>query len=405
MEAQRSGPWGLVAAGFFSLAASFSIRSSLGIMIPIWQEGLGWERGFVAGVASLALVLMALLAPIGGRLADRFGPRLLLIGGLICCALAATLIALFPYPWVFVFAFAVIGALGFSTVASHVVSTAISHAFTHKRGLALGIGTAGATAGQLLLLPVFQEGIDWVGWRWSYGGFAILTFCMALLVVFLLPGKKRKGEIAYGAPELRRELPKLLKSPIFHLLFWSFFICGFTTTGVIEIHFIPYAIACGIPAGLSTFAYGLLSGINMIGMMGAGWLTDRMEKPLLLGAIYIVRGFSFLILLNLSGSYEWLLFFAVLFGLVDYSTVPVTAGLVASRLGLRVMGLTMGLIAAGHALGAALGAYLGGYIFDLSARYDLLWAVAAGMGLVAGLMALLVGSDRRWRKKSPLVSA
>ncbi|MCP4206758.1 MAG: MFS transporter, partial [Shimia sp.] len=95
----------------------------------------------------------------------------------------------------------------------------------------------------------------------------------------------------------------------------------------------------------------------------AGWLTDRMNRPLLLGMIYLLRGLTFVLLINIGADYATLIVFAVLFGAVDYSTVPVTASLVASHIGLRVMGLTMGLISAGHSVGAALGAFLGGYLF------------------------------------------
>ncbi|MFX6246307.1 MFS transporter, partial [Acinetobacter baumannii] len=90
----------------------------------------------------------------------------------------------------------------------------------------------------------------------------------------------------------------------------------------------------------------------------SGWLTDRVNRPLLLGGIYIARGLCFVLLMQVAGSYPTLILFAVLFGLFDYSTIPVTASLAASHLGVRVMGLAMGLISAGHAVGGAAGAFL-----------------------------------------------
>ena len=136
------------------------------------------------------------------------------------------------------------------------------------------------------------------------------------------------------------------------MLFWSFLICGFTTTGVIETHLLPFASWCGFAPVPSATAYSFLSAVNLVGMIVAGWLTDRMNRPLLLASIYLIRGMTFLFLANLPGtSIETLFVFAALFGAVDYSTVPVTASLVASHVGVRVMGLAMGLIAAGHAVG------------------------------------------------------
>jgi predicted MFS family arabinose efflux permease len=97
--------------------------------------------------------------------------------------------------------------------------------------------------------------------------------------------------------------------------------------------------------------------------------------------------------MNIGASYEMLVVFAVAFGAVDYATVPVTASLVASHIGLRVMGLAMGLISAGHALGAALGAWSGGYIFDLTMQYDRVWMISAALAAGAGLMVFLLRDE------------
>ena len=186
----------------------------------------------------------------------------------------------------------------------------------------------------------------------------------------------------------------LLTNPTFHILYWSFFICGITTTGAIETHFLPYAAFCGFPPMPASSIYGLTMAINLGGMFLAGYLTDRMNRPLLLGTIYIVRSLSFIVLMFVGTSYEMLLVFAVVYGIFDYSTVPPTASLVASHLGLKIMGLAMGLISGGHALGGAVGAFLGGYLFDLFARYAEMWWVAFGTAVVAGLMVYLVKENR-----------
>ena len=95
-------------------------------------------------------------------------------------------------------------------------------------------------------------------------------------------------------------------------------------------------------------------------------------------------------LINMGADYATLILFTVFFGVVDYSTVPVTASLVESHIGLHVMGLTMGLISAGHSVGAALGAYFGGYLFVLYARYDWVWLSSIALAVLAGLMVFLL---------------
>ena len=128
----------------------------------------------------------------------------------------------------------------------------------------------------------------------------------------------------------------------------------------------------------------------MVGMVAAGWLTDRMNRVVLLGSIYLARGLTFVILMNVGADYGTLMAFAVLFGVVDYATVPVTASLVASHLGLRVMGLAMGLISAGHSIGAAAGAFLGGYLFDLTRQYEWVWLSSIALAAGAGLMVFML---------------
>ncbi len=138
----------------------------------------------------------------------------------------------------------------------------------------------------------------------------------------------------------------------------------------------------------------------MLGMIGAGWLTDRMNRVVLLGSIYLLRGLTFIILMNVGADYDMLVVFVVLFGAVDYATVPVTASLVASHIGLRVMGLSMGLISARPSLGAAAGSFAGGYIFDLTLQYDWVWIISLVMAVGSGFMVFML-RDRTDLRSEP----
>tara|TARA_R100001163_G_C5064142_1_gene201633 strand:+ start:93 stop:494 length:402 start_codon:yes stop_codon:yes gene_type:complete len=128
-------------------------------------------------------------------------------------------------------------------------------------------------------------------------------------------------------------------------------------------------------------------------MILAGWLADRVNRVVLLGVIYIVRGLTFIILVNVGTSFEMLVLFSLIFGLVNYSTIPVTASLVSSHIGRNVAGLAFGLISAGHQIGAALGAMLGGVLFDLYLQYEEVWYSSLGLALLAGLLVFLLKED------------
>ena len=386
--------WLLVAVGFVALSVAMSTRASLGLVMPVWAGEFGWTRGFMSSGGAMALLVVAVLAPVAGNLVDRYGPRLLLTGGLLSVAAGMTVIGGMNQPWQLLLGFGVLGAIGFGTVANHVVSTAVSLVFDRNRGLAVGIATAGSTAGQLLVIPLLALVMQGTGWRSAYGMLALAALLLAP-VVWLLTRPGSRPRAAADTEPLRVRLAFLAHHPVFHALFWSFAICGFTTSGVIETHLLPYTVICGYPPLTGAEAYGLLSAFNMLGMVLSGWLTDRWHRPRLLASIYILRGVAFVLLLFIARDGALLAMFAVMFGVFDFSTVPVTASLVAAHLGLRIMGLAMGLIAGGHALGAAAGAWLGGWLFDRTLAYDTIWLVSVLLAGAAGLLALTIAEPRR----------
>jgi MFS family permease len=383
--------WIVVGLCFVALGLAFSARAALGLVMPVWSAELGWTRSFISGTGAAALIAMAAIAPVGGRLVDRHGPSAVLAVGLCALAAGCGLIAITSSPLLFVIAFSGLSAMGFGIVATHVVSTGVARLFETNRGLAIGIATSGATAGQFVILPLIAWVMTAISWRWSYAALALAS----VLLIPLLLGAMRYGKDAasrnvvsadQAARTFTSDLGYVIRRPVFHALFWSFLLCGYTTTGIIETHLIPFAAFCGFSPLPSATAYGVLSAVNLVGMIAAGWLADRVNRPLLLGAIYLVRAAAFVVLMNVGTSYDTLLAFAVMFGVVDYATVPVTASLVASHLGIERMGLTMGLIAAGHAMGGALGAFVGGIIFDSTATYAFVWWSGVWLTIAAGLI-------------------
>jgi predicted MFS family arabinose efflux permease len=172
-------------------------------------------------------------------------------------------------------------------------------------------------------------------------------------------------------------------------------LCGYTSTGVVETHLIPFAQFCGIPPAPSALAFGILMGVNTLGMVAAGYLTDRVNRTLLLASIYFFRSLTFLMLPLLVDETAILWVFAFLFGIFDYATVPPTASLAVSHLGKARVGTAMGLISAGHAIGAALGAFAGGYLFDATGGYGWLWSSSFGLALAAAAIAALVPARSR----------
>lgn len=398
-------PWLMVGLSFLALALAYSTRAAFGLVMPLLEDELGWSRSFTSGVAATALMMTAVLAPLGGRLVDRQGARAVTLLGMALLAAGCFFIAVTSHPWAFLLAFGGVAAVGFGLVAVHVVSAAVEQEFDRNQGLATGIATSGASAGQLLLVPLLALLLASYSWRMAFVALGIATLVMMICVRRWFPGGTgkhvRADQFSTDGPSFAQDIWMILKMPAFQVLFWSYFLCGYTTSGVIETHFLPYASFCGFGPIPSATAYGVLSALNLVGMILVGWLTDRVNRPLLLGGIYLIRGLSFILLVHVGADLETLFLFAVIFGLVDYSTSPVTASLVASHIGVRVMGLAFGLISAGHQIGGAVGAYFGGILFDLYAHYDWVWWSSLWLAVIAGLMVFLLREKPRARVMAP----
>ncbi|TCQ99050.1 MFS transporter [Neorhizobium sp. JUb45] len=180
----KVGAWGGVVLGFLTLALAFTVRGSLSLAMPAWQTEFGWSRSFISGIAAAALLVIAVVAPFAGSFVDRRGSRPLLVFGLAAIGSGVVLGASAQAgstSWLLPIGFAAIGALGFGTIAQHVVAAAITQRIEHNRGLAVGIGTAGSTAGQLLLMPALAFLMQRGEWRLAF--LLLAASCFILIPV------------------------------------------------------------------------------------------------------------------------------------------------------------------------------------------------------------------------------
>jgi MFS family permease len=388
---QSRAAWAVVAVGFVGLALSFAYRNLLQLSMAEIEADLGWSRSFVSAGATAGLFGMAMGNLFGGVLIDRYGPRNVVAAGFAALGVGIFGTALVVAPWQYLLLFGAVAGVGFGLLTPVVLSSAVARYFVERRGLALGITTSGGTTGQIVLIPLAAVVVAAFDWRTAFAAAGILALALAPLAYLGLRGAG-EGLAAPGGPPrtIGANLGQLVRSPVFHLLFWGFFLCGFTSIGVIETHFVPYATFCGFPMTTAANAFGFLSLLNLVGIILAGWLADRVNRAALLATIYGLRGLSFVLLLGITDNAPLLFLFAGLFGLFDYATVPVVASLVASHLGLRVMGLAMGLIGMSHQMGAAAGALGGGVVFDLYNSYAGLWVASLALALVAAALSIFI---------------
>ena len=248
-------------------------------------------------------------------------------------------------------------------------------------------------------MPLLALGLAAIGWRASFLVIGLLLVATALLTWVLIrreaPEGRMRGPQADAGNTVWERLGYLMRDRTFWLLGIGYIVCGFTTIGAIRIHFLPYAAACGFPPIEGATAFGVLATTSAMGIIGFGAAADRFHRPALLALIYFLRALCFILLMFIPGDSVLLFTFAALFGLFDFATFPVVANIVATHMGLRIMGLTMGLLFSLHSVGGALGSFAGGWLFDLFAQYDWMWIASFGLALLAAFLSMLVHEPHR----------
>ncbi len=326
-----------IAVAFLVLAVSFAARAIIGLGMEEWSHDFSWSRSAISSGGSVALLTMAITVPLAGLAADRWGARVVLaLGcGLLCCGLVV--IGTMTGYWQFIVGYGVLCGAGFGLASFPVVGSLIVKSVRDKQGLATGIATSGTTGGQLVIVPVLAFLFPMIGWRAGLIGFAVLSCVMGLITLGGLRRNPSRPESAGNTESdtILDRLKPVVVRPAFHGLFWSFALCGFTATGIVETHFIPFAQACGFSTTGRTGAYGCFALFNLIGMITAGFLADRMDRRLLLVVIYLLRSLAFVIPIFVGTNYPLLLAFSALVGIAFYATFPATIGLSAAHFGTK----------------------------------------------------------------------
>jgi len=386
--------WVVTSVTFVALLAAASVRAAPGVIIvPIEQE-FGWDRASISLAVSISLITFGLGGPLGGTLVERIGPRRALLVGLGAIAAGLFLMRSVGALWQLYLVWGLLIGVG-TGIASQVTGATVAHRwFRTHRGIVIGLFGAATSAGQLIFVPTMMALTEADGWR--SGMILLLGAAIVVAVPVLLFMRDRPEDIGvrpFGegltlsaierADDARSTpLAAAMRTRDFWLLAGSFFICGYTSNGLVGTHLIPHALDHGFTAVTSATAVGVMGSMNIVGTLASGWLTDRYDNRKLLAAYYGLRAMS-LFLLPLIFEAQWLYVFAVLYGLDWIATVPPTANLTASIFGRASLGVLYGWIFFAHMCGAALAAYAGGYFHTVLGDYHLMFISAALMGIIA----------------------
>jgi len=171
------------------------------------------------------------------------------------------------------------------------------------------------------------------------------------------------------------------------LLVLGFFTCGFQIFFV-AVHLPAYLIDRGLPAQIGGWTLAVIGLFNIIGSIGAGWLSGFLPKRYILSFIYFVRAVAILVFIMLPPDAILTLVFGAVLGLLWLSTVPPTSGLVALMFGTRWLAMLFGFAFFSHQVGGFLGVWLGGLLFERTGSYDMVWWLSILLGLLSAVINL-----------------
>ena len=402
--------WLVAAVTFLVLLASAAFRSSLGVLLVPIEEDLGWSRTQTSIAVSLNLLVYGLAAPFAAALLERVGVRRTAVGALVLIATGCLATTVMTAPWQLSALWGVVIGVGTGSVALVFGAIVANRWFVSRRGLVVGILGAAWATGQLIFLPVLAVVVDAFGWRAA--SLVIAMVCAALLPAVVLVLRDRPSDVGlqpYGGvtEESSSAPPPTARAAVGHAVtvlrevFWTrpflllagtFFVCGWTTNGIISSHFVPAAHDHGMHA---TTAAGLLAVVgvfDIVGTIGSGWLTDRVDPRMLLAVYYGLRGLALLTVPAILGpSVEPpLLVVVALFGLDWVATVPPTVVLCRAAFGPERGGIVFGWVFAAHMIGAGVAAAASGAMRAWSGDYTSAWLLAGALAVTAAAASLVL---------------
>lgn len=417
MTIARRRPFGqryafvVVGVIFLSLLVAAGVRATPGVLILPLESAFGWSRDVVSLSAAVGIFLYGLMGPFAAALMQGFGVRRTMMSALALISASAALSAFMTEPWHLIATWGVLSGLGSGCVAIVLGATVVNRWFVKNRGTVMGLLTASTATGTLAFLPGLAALAESGGWRPVVLTVAAATALLIPVAYFLLPEKPADiGLVPYGAdPKGAAGAEGPRRNPIaiavgvlyqavgrrdFWLLFATFFVCGFTTNGLIGTHLIAMCGDHGIPEVQAASLLAAMGVFDLIGTTASGWLTDRFDARKLLFAYYGVRGLSLIYLPFSDFSLYGLSIFAVFYGLDWIATVPPTLRLITGAFGDRDAPVVFGWIITGHQIGAASAAFFAGYMRTVQGNYVDALVIAGATGVVAAFLALMIGRAR-----------
>ncbi len=390
------GVMGITLAAAGILMVTMGARQSLGLFVGPLNTSTG--LGIVAISFALAVGQFAwgAVQPLAGAAADRWGPRPVLLAGIVLLAIGSAITPFMTSAWGLTFAIGLVSAMGAGAGSfSVLIGAAAQRMPAEARGAASGVINAGGSLGQFIFAPLLQKLIQLMGWMGAMYSLAAMTLLALPLVGRVTKGSTPHTTAAAGNADggLRTALKTALGDRSYLLLHAGFFTCGFHIAFLVT-HLPTEVDLCGLPPSVASWSLALIGLANIVGSLAVGHLVSQYRSKMILALMYASR--AVLIVWYLAMPREaWVFYvFAVGLGLTWLATVPPTAGLCAKLFGVRYLGTLFGLTLLTHQIGGFLGAWLGGLAITSFGDYTWMWWADIALALLAAVLNLPIREAR-----------
>ena len=363
-------------------------RQTLGLFLGPLNTSTGLGIATISLAMAIGQFVWGAVQPISGALADRYGPRPVLIGGLLILAAGSALTPLMDTGFGLMISIGLMAAMGSGSCSfSVLIGVASQRIPAQTRGSVSGFINAGGSLGQFVFAPITQKLIQTLGWMGAMWSLALITL-MAIPLANKLTGIQAQDQVhAQKDLGLAQAVKDALKDPSYIFLHMGFFTCGFHIAFLIT-HLPTEVGLCGLPASVASWSLAIIGLSNIVGSIMAGSFVGKYRSKVVLSLMYASR--SVLIAVYVLAPKTDLTFylFAAGLGLTWLATVPPTATLVGKLFGVRYLGTLFGLTLLSHQIGGFLGAYLGGLAIIEFGDYQWMWYADIVLSLFAALINL-----------------
>lgn len=398
--------WVMVGVTFLASLISAGTVGAPGVFIAPLQKEFGWSTAEISSALSIRFVLFGLMAPFAAALLNRYGLRNVTLTAQVIVVSALILSLGMTEVWQLVLLWGVVIGIGTGMTALVLGATIATRWFAARRGLVVGILTASVATGQLVFLPLLASLTERYGWRLALGFVCVMLGVSATAVLLAMRDRPSdlglrpfgdEGTEPVPVPPAGRgaittvalgTLRDAARVPAFWILFGTFFICGASTVGLIQVHLIPMCLDFGIPQVQAASLLAAMGIFDFVGTIMSGWLSDRYDNRWLLFWYYGLRGLSLIFLPFSDFSFYGLSLFAIFYGLDWIATVPPTVRLTAQRFGPERANLVFGWIFAGHQIGAGAAAFGAGITRTVYQSYLPAFFFAGALCVLAAIIVL-----------------